>query len=85
MKYTTTTVKLEAPVVQEIAEVLEPGQTLTAFVREAVTYRARKARLRKAALAYRQVLSHDAAGAGEMAEWEQAHLAADPKRKQSDR
>jgi hypothetical protein len=69
-----TTVKLDGTLVEEVARELQPGQTLTGFVREAVGYRVRQARLRKAAELYRDALEADPELAAELAEWEQADL-----------
>jgi len=78
MKRGDTTVKLDGMLVEEVAKELEPGQTLTSYVREAVQYRVRQSRMRAAAETYRQALERDPEMAAEMAEWEQADLARDP-------
>lgn len=82
-KYTDTTVKFEAPVVREVAGVLEENQTLTAFVREAVLRDVRRRKMNRAARQYRDLLSRDAAEAGAMEAWETAPLALEPARRTS--
>lgn len=79
-KYSDTTVKLEAPVVREVAGVLEEGQTLTAFVREAVARDVRRRRMRRAAQLYRDALARNDMEAEEMAAWEAAPLALEPQK-----
>ena len=74
MKKRDTTVKLDGALVEEVARELEPGQTLTGFVRDAVGYRVRRSRMKKAAEAYRKAVEADPELAAEMAEWEQADL-----------
>jgi hypothetical protein len=76
-----TTIKLDALVVQEIASILPEKQTLTGFVREAVTRDVRRRKLRQAATLYQSVLERDSGEAGAMEEWESASLATEPKRK----
>jgi hypothetical protein len=74
-----TTVKLDGALVEEVARELVPGQTLTGFVRDAVGYRIRRSRMRKAAEAYRNAVQADPKLAAEMAEWERADLNVAPK------
>lgn len=81
LRYTDTTVKLEAAVVQECADVLPENQTLTAFVREAVWRDVRRRKMRKAAALYMEALASDAGEADDMREWEAAPLAIEPKRR----
>ena len=69
-----TTVKLDGALVEEVARELEPGQTLTGFVRDAVGYRIRRSRMKRAAEAYRKAVQADPQLAAELAEWEQAEL-----------
>lgn len=66
--------KLDGALVEEVTQELEPGQTLTGFVRDAVGYRVRRSRMKKAAEAYRKAVEADPELAAEMAEWEQADL-----------
>lgn len=66
--------KLDGALVEEVARELEPGQTLTGFVRDAVGYRVRRSQMKKAAEAYRKAVEADPDLAAEMAEWEQADL-----------
>jgi hypothetical protein len=80
MKRGDTTVILDGALVEEVSKELEPGQTLTGFVREAVDYRLRRARMRKAAVAYEHALRKNPALAEEMAAWEQADLASPPRK-----
>lgn len=80
MKRRDTTVKLDGRLVEEVAKELEPGQTLTGFVRQAVDYRLRRARMRKAAKAYEQALREDPDLAQEMETWERADLSSVPRK-----
>jgi hypothetical protein len=79
MKKADTTVKLDGALVEEVARELVPGQTLTGYVREAVDYRIRRSRMKKAAEAYRKALETDPQLAEEMAAWEQIDLHKAPK------
>jgi hypothetical protein len=81
MKKRDTTVKLDGALVEEVAGELEPGETLTGFVRKAVGYRVRRSRMQKAAEAYRKALEADPELASETDEWEQADLNSPPKSK----
>ncbi len=83
MRLTDTTIKLDADVVREIADILPERQTLTAFVREAVARDVRRRKLRKAATLYLAALDRDAGEAGAMKEWEAAPLATEPKRRRT--
>jgi hypothetical protein len=83
IRYSDTTVKLDASVVQEAAAVLPENQTLTAFVREAVWRDVRRRKMRKAAALYMEALASDAGEAGDMREWEAAPLAMEPKKRRS--
>jgi hypothetical protein len=83
IRYSDTTVKLEASVVQEAAAVLPENQTFTAFVREAVWRDVRRRKMRKAAALYMEALAHDAEEAGAMREWEAAPLATEPKKRRA--
>lgn len=76
-----TTIKLDALVVREIAEILPERQTLTAFVREAVTRDVRRRKLRQAASLYQSMLERDSCEALSMEEWEASPLATEPKRR----
>lgn len=76
MKRRDTTVKLDGELVEEVARDLEPGETLTAYVRKAVGSRVRRSRMRKAAEAYQKALEADPELALEMEDWERADLAA---------
>lgn len=80
-----TTIKLDAAVVREVTEFLPERQTLTAFVREAVTRDVRRRKLRAAATLYRETFERDPAEAAAMEEWEAASLATEPKHKPSRR
>jgi urease accessory protein UreF len=75
-----TTIKLEASVVREVAEILSGRQTLTAFVREAVTRDVRRRKMRAAATLYRETLDRDPDEAAAMDAWESAPLATEPTR-----
>ena len=81
MKRKDTTVKLDGLLVEEVAKELEPGETLTAYVRNAVSYRIRRSRMRKAAEAYRTAVESDVELAAEMEEWESANLSCPPRKK----
>ena len=81
MKKGDTTVKLDGLLVEEVASDLEPGETLTAYVRKAVQYRVQRSRMRKAAEAYRKAAKADPAIAEELESWEQADLAKAPQKK----
>ena len=83
IRYADTTVKLEASVVQECADVLPKNQTLTAFVREAVWRDVRRRKMRKAAALYMEALASDVAEADDMREWEAAPLATEPKKRRA--
>ena len=83
IRYTDTTVKLEASVVQECADVLPENQTLTAFVREAVWRDVRRRKMRKAAALYMETLAGNADEADDMREWEAAPLAIEPKKRRA--
>lgn len=74
-----TTVKLDGLLVEEVAGQLNPGETLTGYVRDAVRYRLRQKQMRKAAEVYRTVLESDARLAEEMKTWEEADLAKPPE------
>jgi hypothetical protein len=75
MKKRDTTVKLDGALVEEVSMELEKGETLTGFVRNAVSYRIRRSRMKKAAEAYRKAMETDPGLAAEISEWEQADLA----------
>lgn len=79
--YTDTTIKLEAAVVREVAEVLSAKQTLTGFVREAVARDVRRRKMRQAAFQYQALLERDPEEAAAMAAWEAAPLATEPRRR----
>jgi hypothetical protein len=83
ISYADTTIKLDAMVVQEVASVLPEKQTLTAFVREAVTRDVRRRKLKQAASLYQAMLGRDSDEAGAMEEWESSPLATEPKRTSS--
>jgi hypothetical protein len=83
VRCTDTTVKLEAAVVQECADVLPENQTLTAFVREAVWRDIRRRKMRKAAALYMETLAGNAAEADDVREWEAAPLATEPKKRRA--
>jgi hypothetical protein len=74
MKKRDTTVKLDGALVEEVARELEKGETLTGFVRNAVSYRLNRSRMKKATEAYRKAMEADPDLAAEMSEWEQADL-----------
>jgi hypothetical protein len=78
MKRSDTTVKLDGSLVEEVASDLEPGETLTAYVRKAVRYRVRSSRMRKAAEAYRAAMRADPGLVHELEDWERANLAKAP-------
>ncbi|MGC9451917.1 MAG: hypothetical protein ACP5I4_10775 [Oceanipulchritudo sp.] len=79
MKRADTTVKLDGSLVEEVASDLEPGETLTAYVRKAVQYRVQRSRMRKAAEAYCKAAQADPTLADELETWEQADLAKAPQ------
>jgi hypothetical protein len=76
-----TTVKLDADLLKEIAKRKSSGQTLSAFVREAVARDLRRHRLREAAEAYQELLARDPEEMAAMREWEAARLAQSPRRR----
>ena len=77
--------KLDGILVEEVAKELEPGQTLTAYVRQAVQYSVRRSRMRKAAEIYAAALAEDPGLGEEMQSWEEADLAKPPKARRKDR
>ncbi|MEX0324946.1 MAG: hypothetical protein AB3N33_02535 [Puniceicoccaceae bacterium] len=79
MKKRDTTVKLDGSLVEEVAGDLEPGETLTGYVRKAVQYRIQRSRMRKAAEAYCQAAEADPELAQELESWEAADLAKAPQ------
>ena len=79
MKKANTTVKLDGSLVEEVASDLEPGETLTAYVRKAVQYRVQRSRLRKAAEAYCKAAQADPGLASELESWEEADLSKAPR------
>jgi len=78
-KYGDSTVKLEAPVVREVNELLEGKQTLTSFVRQAVERDIRRRKMRRAAVLYRETFPPGSPEADEMKDWESAPLATEPR------
>jgi hypothetical protein len=76
-----TTIKLDAAVVCEVADVLPERKTLTAFVREAVIRDIRRRKLRAAATLYREVFELDPGEAASMEEWEAAPLTTEPEKR----
>jgi hypothetical protein len=78
VKYTDTTVKLEAAVVKEVSSVLEPDQTLTSYVREVVYRDVKRKKLKLASRAYREFLEQNPEEKEEMESWENADLASTP-------
>lgn len=85
MKKRDTTAKLDGALVEEVSQELEPGQTLTGLVREAVGYRIRRSRMQKAAEAYRKAVAADPELASGVVEWEQADLASAPTKRKGRR
>lgn len=77
-KYTDTTVKLDASVVREAASVLEPGQTLTSYVRQVVQRDIQRRKLKQAARVYREFLEKDPEERKDLEDWERADLARTP-------
>ena len=65
-----TTIKLEGPILKEIAAVKPRGQTLTAFVRESLEREIRQRKLYEAAHSYRALMEQSS----EDADWESANL-----------
>lgn len=78
MKKKDTTVKLDGSLVEEVANELERGETLTSYVRKAVRYRVRHSRMRRAAMTYQEATEADPDLANELADWEGANLAGEP-------
>ncbi len=78
VKYTDTTVKLEASVVKEVSSVLEPDQTLTAYVREVVYRDVKRKKLKLASRAYREFLKQNPVEKEELEAWEKADLVSSP-------
>ncbi len=78
-KYSDTTVKLESSVVREAAAVLEPGQTLTSYVRDVVYRDVKRRRLKQAARTYRDFLAGNPEERAELDAWESVDLASPPK------
>lgn len=79
-----TTVKLDGALVEEVVQELQPGQTLTRFVREAVGYRIRQSRMKKAAELFRQAVEADPELGAELSEWESADLGVPAKQSGKD-
>ena len=80
-KYSATTVKLESAVVREVYSVLEPGQTLTSYVRDTMVRDIRNRKLRNSANLYRDFLRQYPEETNELVEWEQVDLAKPPTMK----
>lgn len=76
-----TTVKLEEPLLREIRSVKPRGQTLTAYVREALSRDLRRRKLQQAAEEYRELLDSNADERRELDEWAQAPLATPPRKR----
>lgn len=72
-----TTVKIEGDLLEMLEKIQEPGQSVSAFVREAVRRRIREVQRAQAAEVYNQLLSADPDEATWLEEWEQSDLAAD--------
>ena len=81
MKKGDTTVKLDGALVEEVASDLEPGETLTSYVRKAVQYKVRRSRMRKAAELYMAAVEKDPGLADEMQTWEETDLTKAPGKK----
>ena len=79
MKYRDTTVKLDGSLVEEVAQELANGETMTAYVRKAVRDRLRRSRMRRAAEAYQAAVANDPELARELESWEEADLARPPQ------
>ena len=69
MRKRDRTVKLDGALVEEVARELQPGETLTAFVRTAVGYRVQRARMQRAVEAYQRAAAADPELAAELADW----------------
>jgi hypothetical protein len=78
-----STVKLEATLLRDIRAAKPPGQTLAAFVRDAVERELRRRKLRAAAEQYRAFLDEHPEELEDLERWEVAPLASAPKRTRS--
>ena len=76
-----TTVKLETGLLRDIQSVKPRGQTLAAYVREAVERDVMRRRLRASAEAYQAFLREHPGEVDEIDAWERAPLATPPVRR----
>jgi hypothetical protein len=74
-----TTIKLEGELLEAIATVKPPKQTLSAYVREALQRDLRRQQMRAAAESYINLLRNNPAEREAMDEWEAAPLATTPR------
>ena len=75
------TIKIEEPILNDIYEVKPKEQSLSAFVREAVTRDIRRRRMAQAATEYLEFLDQSAKESQLLADWESASLELPPKTK----
>ncbi len=77
------TVKLDAALLREIAQVKSDDLTLAAYVRDALWRDVRRKQMRRSAEIYQTLLRDNAAERKLMDDWEAAPLAVEPRAKQS--
>jgi predicted CopG family antitoxin len=75
-----TTIKIEGELLEELEEAKPPRTSISAFVRDVLWKDLRRRKLAEAAVAYEAFVASNAEEQSWLAEWENAELAAPPKR-----
>jgi len=75
-----TTIKIEGELLQKIEEMKPSDTSLSAFVRQVLWKDLRQRSLAESALAYEEFLASNAGEQSWLREWDEADLAAPPKR-----
>jgi hypothetical protein len=77
-----TTIKLEGELLKELEQCKPASESLSAYVRKVLRKDLRRLKLTKAAAAYQEFLAANPEEQAWLKEWDEADLAAVPKRRQ---
>jgi predicted CopG family antitoxin len=75
-----TTIKIEGELLEKLEQAKPPRTSVSAFVRDVLWKDMRRRKLAEAAVAYEEFVASNAEEKSWLAEWDEADLAAPPKR-----